>query len=720
MGGRWNLFRFHLHKVLCVVLMIHLLGDECLSINLEGLSLLEFRSRVESDPYGALQNWNPSDDDPCNWTGVHCADGKVVTLNLKEFSLRGILAPELGNLSHLRALVLYRNNFYGVIPKEIGGLTMLELLDLRNNMLNGTIPKEIGEILSLKHLLLCHNKLQGNTLLIQNPNMHFDLMHDQNLSCDMANNLGHVNRKVKNCFWETGWQTLKKFNSFLIPFEGRIIQILDISPLRVLLPSLRSEGSLADGQKERNNYLATGFGEPYIASNVHVPTARRRLVEETRNLPAAPGSNGPVLQAVTVPPIASGSFPAIRDKSKLKPAPAPIPPQTPAPVSPSKTPPESTPTKPTDSAGNDIPLNKKSATWLYVLVLPAAALLLTLVTCMFLVCRSKNSSTIGPWKTGLSGQLQKAFVTGVPKLKRPELEAACEDFSNIVVSYPDFTIYKGTLSSGVEIAVVSTTITSTDDWSRHSEFLFRKKIDTLSRMNHKNFVNLLGYCEEDEPFMRMMVLEYAPNGTLYEHLHVEEFEQLDWSARMRIIMGMAYCIQHMHELNPSVPHPNLQSSSILVSEDFAAKIADVSVWKEIVSEGKTNGDDDLDPSESLSADPAGNVYSFGILLLEIVSGKVPYSEEQDSLLNSVVEYLNGNGGVGSLVDPSLKTHKEEELVIICEIIQACINPEPSKRPTMKEVTSKLRAVIAISPEAATPRLSPLWWAELEILSVEAS
>ena len=53
---------------------------------------------------------------------------------------------------------------------------------------------------------------------------------------------------------------------------------------------------------------------------------------------------------------------------------------------------------------------------------------------------------------------------------------------------------------------------------------------------------------------------------------VEEFEQLDWSARMRIIMGMAYCIQHMHELNPSVPHPNLQSSSILVSEDFAAKV----------------------------------------------------------------------------------------------------------------------------------------------------
>ncbi|CAD5183800.1 unnamed protein product [Musa acuminata subsp. malaccensis] len=61
--------------------------------------------------------------------------------------------------------------------------------------------------------------------------------------------------------------------------------------------------------------------------------------------------------------------------------------------------------------------------------------------------------------------------------------------------------------------------------------LFRKKIDALSRVNHKNFVSLLGYFEENEPFMRMMVLEYAPNGTLYEHLHVEEFKHLDWSAR---------------------------------------------------------------------------------------------------------------------------------------------------------------------------------------------
>ncbi|XP_064960039.1 protein MALE DISCOVERER 2-like isoform X2 [Musa acuminata AAA Group] len=717
MGGRWKLAGFHLRKVLCVVLIIHLFTDECLSINLEGLALLQFRSRVESDPYGALANWNPGDNNPCNWTGVHCLDGKVVTLNLKEFSLRGILAPEIGKLSHLRTVVLYKNKFSGVIPKEIAGLTMLELLDLRNNMLNGIIPKEIGEMLSLKHLLLCHNKFQGNTHWIENPDLHFDLMHDQNLSCNKANDLGHVNRKVGNCFGETGWQKLKKINSFLVLLNGKIIQIFDTPNIRLLPSSIRSKG-LSDGNEKRNNNLATGFGGPYVLSNVHEHTVRRRLAEETRNLHAAPGSDGPLNQVVSVPPTASGSFPAIRDKSKLKPSLSPISPSLP-PVSPSIAHPESTPT----SVVNDLTSSRRSAMWKYILVLLVAALFLALATCIFLVCHSKGVATIGPWKTGLSGQLQKAFVTGVPKLKCSELEAACEDFSNIICSHPNFIVYKGTLSSGVEVAVVSTSITSVHDWSKHSEMLFRKKVDTLSRINHKNFVNLLGYCEEDVPFMRMMVLEYPPNGTVYEHLH-EEFENLEWSARMRIIMGTAYCLQHIHELTPPISHPNLLSSTILISEDFAAKVADFNVWKEIIAKGKTHGAEDLDDSETVSADPASNVYSFGILLLEIVSGKVPHTGEQDSLFNllkqQAAEYANGDGGIDSLLDPALKSHKDEELRIICEVIQECVNPDPCKRPTMKEVASKLSEVISITPEAATPRLCPLWWAELEILSVEAT
>ena len=69
--------------------------------------------------------------------------------------------------------------------------------------------------------------------------------------------------------------------------------------------------------------------------------------------------------------------------------------------------------------------------------------------------------------------------------------------------------------------------------------------------------------------------------------------------------------------------------------------------------------------------------------------------------------------------PHCSLFKDNELQVICEVILACIHQDPSQRLTMKEVTSKLREVIPISPEAAGQRLSPLWWAELEILSVEA-
>ncbi|RDX62783.1 Protein MALE DISCOVERER 2, partial [Mucuna pruriens] len=86
---------------------------------------------------------------------------------------------------------------------------------------------------------------------------------------------------------------------------------------------------------------------------------------------------------------------------------------------------------------------------------------------------------------GIFGQLQKAFITGIPKLNQSEL--------NIINSFDECTVYKETLS--------------------------------------------IGYCDEEQPFTRMMVFEYTLNGNLFEHLHVQEVEHLDWSARMRIIMG---------------------------------------------------------------------------------------------------------------------------------------------------------------------------------------
>ena len=96
----------------------------------------------------------------------------------------------------------------------------------------------------------------------------------------------------------------------------------------------------------------------------------------------------------------------------------------------------------------------------------------------FLKQKSLNAYHIYPyldWKYKCTTYLL-LMLSGVPKLNRMELETACEDFSNIIETTEGYTLYKGTLSSGVEICVASTSMTSLKDWSKRAELGFRKKV----------------------------------------------------------------------------------------------------------------------------------------------------------------------------------------------------------------------------------------------------
>lgn len=710
MGGTSNHFIFSLKSFSCLLVLAFLQIHKTCSLNLEGLSLLSFRESVVSDPNGAFSNWHPNDSHPCNWSGVHCVDGKVQMLVLEGLSLGGILAPELGKLAYLRSLVLYKNYFSGFIPKEIGGLTMLEVLDLRGNSLSGTIPAELGQMSSLKLLLLCDNKFQGSLPPeLGKLNMLAEIQFDDNLTISLASGVRCLNRKFGHCIWQNSSKQLKKADSFKIPFKGELFRYLDVLPLFNF-----KKRSLHENDGER---CCGNLHNSYTDQNVDdmVNSGRRRLLVETSNLPAVPASGGALPNSASTIPFtrSSGSFPAI-PKSKNMPIPSPALHSSPdsKPQSISARPGNQNDQHSGDSSGKRLT---------YVVVVPIIAFVLIVASVMLLVFRKRGGTTIGPWKTGLSGQLQKAFVTGVPKLNRPELEVACEDFSNIIETLSDCTVYKGTLSSGVEIAVVSIAISSSKDWTECLEATFRRKIDTLSRVNHKNFVNLLGYCEEDAPFLRMMVFEYAPNGTLFEHLHVKEVEFLDWNARTRIIMGTAYCLQYMHhDLNPPVAHPNLHSTTVYLTDDYAAKIAEINLLSDFDAKPGAFIKDMTEHSVLPPlAVPETNVYSFGVLLLEIISAKIPYAND-GTLQNWAEDYLNDKLSASDIIDPLLRNVKNNELDIICEVIKDCIRDEPRQRPSMREVTCKLREVIPISPDSATPRLSPLWWAELEILSVEAT
>ncbi|XP_073017245.1 probable inactive receptor-like protein kinase At3g56050 [Primulina eburnea] len=614
----------------------------CCSLNDEGLALLRIKEKVLSDPYGALSNWKGEVgvENPCSWVGVGCSEGYVVALNLKDLRLTGTLAPDIGNLVHVKYIILRNNSLSGVIPIEIANLIQLELLDLGYNNFSGRLPCHHCDKFSTGLLLVDNNELLDR--------MHPKIYELKNLSeVQVEDNLLSTAAQMVSC------------NGLLVSWNSE--ETKDVT---------------------RRKLLRTPAFRPFFLS------------------PPPP---------VSVPP-PPRPFRSPRDIAP-SPSPSPSPPRVL--VVPSLLPsPDIQVSPPSLATPAEKPIASSQISWMSshrALVLSAfvgGPLLILLLIGGILFFRFNKMATVNPWRTGLSGQLQKAFVTGVPNLKRSELVAACEDFSNVIGSSSVCNLYKGTLSNGVEIAVISIAVASAKEWSNSLESNFRKKIDTLSKVNHKNFVCLLGYCVEEEPFTRMMVFEYAPNGTLFEHLHIREAEHLDWATRLRIAMGVAYCLEHMHQLTPPLAHRNLTSSSVYLTEDYAGKVSDF-IYQ---NEGNLDG---IEPNTQ------SNVYSFGVVLFEMMTGRLPYSVGGESLENWGSDYLRVQP-LREIVDPTLRTYHEEQLQLVGNVIKMCTNQDPRRRPSMKEVCLMLREVTNIGPDGAIPKVSHLWWAELEILSTEAN
>ncbi|KAK6270547.1 hypothetical protein POUND7_007645 [Theobroma cacao] len=661
MNKNWKFVRLRQEFGVGVVLFLLCQSLVCRSLNEEGLALLRLKERVVNDPFGAFSDWKEEDGlfDHCSWFGVECSDGKVVVLNLKDLCLEGTLAPELGTLIHIKSIILRNNLFTGIIPEEIGELKKLEVLDLGYNNFSGPVPPELGSNLSLMILLL-----DDNELLISS--FSPEIAELQKLSQTQVDENQLSITAKSSC--------KKRFNTW------NIGQSEDAVQRRLLLAAAAPSPE----------------GPPSFSFSKIPPQ------------PHAPQIGPHPASAETSPNSTYNRDDPHKRRSSAQ-APAPSENNT---GSPNASDPSSSGSKPTSSHSNS---NQRPT--IIAGAIGGAIFLLILIVGTYLFEASKVS-TVKPWATGLSGQLQKAFVTGVPKLKRSELEGACEDFSNVIGSSTIGTVYKGTLSNGVEIAVASVPVKSAKDWSKPLETQFRKKIDTLSKVNHKNFVNLLGYCEEEEPFTRMMVFEYAPNGTLFEHLHIKESEHLDWPMRLRIIMGMAYCLEHMHQLNPPIPHNNLSSSAVNLTEDYAAKMSDPCFWNEITAAereaDRTNLEDP--PLSSLES----NVYTLGVLLFEILTGRMPYLVDNGSLEDWASDYLKRKQALIEMVDPTLNSFDRDQLEELGKVIKSCVHPEPRCRPDMKEVSARLREITAITPDSAIPKLSPLWWAELEIMSAETS
>ncbi|MFS8003558.1 putative protein kinase RLK-Pelle-LRR-VI-2 family [Helianthus anomalus] len=615
-------------------------------------ALNSFKEGIYEDPFLVLSDWNIFDSDPCNWVGVTCSGNQVTKLNISGSSIRGFIAEELFLLSALQELVLHGNKLIGPIPASIGSLKYLKVLDLSNNELTGPIPSEIGNLVSIITINLESNGLTG-----QLPFKIGNLQNLQDLRLDRNRLHGTIPGAYANATGENkhGFCRLSslEYADFSYNFlTGRIPKCLEYLP--------------------RINFRGNCLSYKDI---------KRRTDEQCALVPPANALNS-----------------------------------------------RGAGTQPTKHKAKNLARDSKPAWLLAVEVVTGVtvgSLFLIAVFTFVLRCKSKLS-VLNIWKKSrrykdhMAVYVDSNMLKGVTKYSRQELEVTCEDFSNIIGSSSDSLVYKGIMKDGPEIAVISVCVKE-EHWTGYLELYYQKEVADLARLNHENTGKLLGYCIDSSPFTRMLVFEYASNGTLYEHLHYEEGCHLSWSRRMNIIIGVAKGLRYLHtEIEPPFTISELNSSAVYLTEDYSPKLVDFESWKTIVTRSESSahsisheGDICVLPSsfEERDLDIQGNIYSFGVLLLEIVSGRPSFCKDKGCLVDWAKDYIENEEQMGSVVDPALKYFKDADLKVICEVVSMCIHLRPQDRISMKELCAMLENRIDTS-SSSEMKATSLAWAEL--------
>ncbi|KAI4967363.1 hypothetical protein ZWY2020_028332 [Hordeum vulgare] len=378
--------------------------------------------------------------------------------------------------------------------------------------------------------------------------------------------------------------------------------------------------------------------------------------------------------------------------------------------------------------------SKLQPLWLLIVEVVTGVSVLTVLTLCVIagIRRRKDRSSRRngvPWTRALSWKennvisIDDDLLANVPKITRQELAEACEDFSNIIGSSHETVVYKGTMKDGREIAVVSMSAPA-HYWTNYVELYFQKEVVEMARLGHENAAKMVGYCKSSDPFSRMVVFEYPPNGTLYEHLHEVEGYQLSWPRRMKIALSIARVLRYLHtELQPPFAVAALASSSIYLTEDFSPKIIDFERWRGLVGKpllssgcvvnggGHSNGV--VDSRHVRFMDVQANTFAFGVILLELISGRASLQGHRrpGGLGNYLArKHLEQPGELGKLVDPKLAgSVNQESLGIICNVVNLCIDAEPSRRPSMNMIAAILEDGVDTSV-----RDSSLAWAEAAI------
>nr|XP_043624454.1 probable inactive receptor kinase At1g27190 [Erigeron canadensis] len=298
------------------------------------------------------------------------------------------------------------------------------------------------------------------------------------------------------------------------------------------------------------------------------------------------------------------------------------------------------------------------------------------------------------------------FQKPIVKIKLNDILVATNGFSvgNVEISTRTGVCYRAMLQDGSVLAVKRLSA------CKINEKQFRSEMNRLGQLRHPNLVPLLGFCVvEDE---KLLVYKHMPNGSLNSLLHgTGNNVELDWPSRVKIGIGAAGGLAWLHHVcEPPYLHQNISSNVVLVDDDFEARIIDFGLARLVGTRDSKNSsfqNGDLgefgyvapEYSSTMVASLKGDVYGFGVVLLELVTGQKPLevnNGEEGGYKGHLVEWVNrltGSGKSKDAIDKSLrgKGH-DDEILQFLRIACSCVLPRPKERPTMYNVYQSLKSL----------------------------